>query len=190
MSDTRDMSGSPCVQCRVSPEIKARLHAVAEQQQVTESVLLKRLLGAALLSSGVSDANAVEPIEPVVRNARVFVRLRPEDYVLLRERAASRDMASATYASIVLRTHLRSVAPFPERVLLELKRAVAELGAIGRNLNQIARVANQTGRLAGPNSQDLQALLRALAALRDHVKGAIRSNTASWESGHAETPHR
>ena len=184
------MSGSPCIQCRVSPEIKARLRAAADEQQVTESVLLKRLLGVALLSSGTSASKAVEPLEPMARNARVFVRLRPEDHVLLRERAASRGMASATYASIVLRTHLRSVAPFPERVLLELKRAVAELGVIGRNLNQIARVANQTGRLAGPSSQDLQALLRALVALRDHVKGAIRSNTASWESGHAETPHR
>jgi hypothetical protein len=82
------------------------------------------------------------------------------------------------------------VAPFPERMLAEFKRAVAELGSIGRNLNQIARVANQTGRVAGPSSQDLQALLRACTALRDHLKGTIRANTASWESGHAETTHR
>jgi hypothetical protein len=115
------MSGSPCIQCRVSPEIKARLHAAAEQQQVTESVLLKRLLGAVLLSSETSASQAVEPIAPAARNARAFVRLRPEDRVLLRERAASCDMAPATYASIFLRTHLRRVAPFPERLLVELK---------------------------------------------------------------------
>jgi hypothetical protein len=166
------------------------LHAAAEQQQVTESVLLKRLLGAALLGLRGLDSEAVEPIAPLARNARVFVRLRPEDHVLLRERAAGREIAPATYASIVLRTHLRGVAPFPERMFADLKRSVAELGAIGRNLNQIARVGNQTGRITGPSSQDLQALLRACAALRDHVKTLIRANTASWESGHAKTADR
>src|SRR6185437_5187702 len=186
MSDTAHMSGSPCVQCRVSPQIKARLHAAAEQLRVTESVLLKRLVESALLGSGMSESRAVEPIEPVARNARVFVRLRSEDHVLLRERAASREMATATYASIVLRTHLRGVGPLPDRELLELKRSVAELGAIGRNLNQIARAANQSGRFAGPSSQDLQALLRACVGLRDHVKQLIRANTVSWETGHVE----
>ena len=110
--------------------------------------------------------------------------------MLLRERPAGRGMATATYASIVLRSDLRAVAPFPEHVLVELKRAVAELGAIGRNLNQIARIANQTGRIAGPSSQDLQALLRACTALRDRMKELIRANILSWESGHAETPDR
>lgn len=190
MSDTTHMSGHPCVQCRVSSEIKARLRAAAEQQRVTESVLLKRLLESALFSAGVSDSRAFEPIEPVRRNARVFVRLRHEDHVLLRERAANREMATATYASIVLRTHLRGVALIPDRELLELKRSVAELGAIGRNLNQIALEANQPGRPAGPSSQDLLALLRACAGLRDYVKKLIRANTASWETGHVEAPNR
>jgi hypothetical protein len=181
------MAGNPCLQCRVSPETKERLRAVAEQQQVTESVLLKRLVESALFALGTPTTQVVEPIESVARDARVFVRLRPEDHVLLRERAASRDMARATYASMVLRTHLRNVAPVPDRELLELKRSVAELGAIGRNLNQIARVANQSGRLAGPSSQELLALLRACAGLRDYVKNLIRANIASWETGHAET---
>jgi hypothetical protein len=95
-------------------------------------------------------------------------------------------MAAATYASFLLRAHLRAVAPIPDRELAELKRSVAELGAIGRNLNQIARVANQTGRVNSPTGQDLRALLRACEALRDHVKGLIRANDLSWESGCAE----
>jgi len=52
-------------------------------------------------------------------------------------------MAAATYASFLLRAHLRAVTPMPDRELAELKRSVATLGAIGRNLNQIAREANQ-----------------------------------------------
>jgi Bacterial mobilisation protein (MobC) len=72
---------------------------------------------------------------------------------------------------LLLPAHLRSAAPIPERELAELKRSVAELGAIGRNVNQIARIANQTGRVNGPTDQDLRALLRACEAFRDHVKG-------------------
>ena len=127
------------------------------------------------------------PIKPVSRGARLYVRLRPEDHVLLRERANGRAMPAATYASFLLRAHLRSVAPIPDRELADLRRSVAELGAIGRNLNQIATVANRTGRVNGPTGQDLRALLRACEALRDHVKGLIRANDASWESGYAET---
>jgi len=181
------MAGNPCVQCRVAPSTKTRLRVIAHEHQLTESALLKRLVETALLqTAGTSGLGVSGPIEPVSRGARLYVRLRPEDHVLLRERASGRAMAAATYASFLLRAHLRAVAPIPDRELAELKRSVAELGAIGRNLNQIARVANQTGRVNGPSGQDLRALLRACEALRDHVKGLIRANGASWESGYAE----
>ena len=137
---------------------------------------------ALLQGAGTLDSDIAEQGGAVPRNARLFVRLRPDDHVLLRERAATRGMAAATYASIVLRTHLRGVARIPDREFAELKRSVAELGAIGRNLNQIARVANATGRVTGPNRQDLQALLRACSALRDHVKELVRANASSWEA--------
>lgn len=182
------MNAHPLIATRVTPETKARLRALAQQHQITDSALLKRFIDVALLQT-MSDAQATAPIEPVSRNARVFVRLRPEDHMLLRERATSREMATATYASIVLRAHLRAVAPLPDRELAELKISVAALGMIGRNLNQIARVANQTGHVTGPNAQDLRTLLRACEALRDHVKALIKANIASWETGHAEA-HR
>jgi Bacterial mobilisation protein (MobC) len=177
------MAGNPCIQCRVSYEVKARLHAIAEERGVTESALLKKFVDIALLqSAGTLDSNLGPKVEAAPRNARLFVRTRPDDHVLLRERAAARGMAAATYASIVLRTHLRGVARIPDREFAELKRTVAELGAIGRNLNQIARVANTAGQVTGPNRQDLQAILRACTALRDHVKELIRANAASWDT--------
>ena len=73
------------------------------------------------------------------RTARLMIRLRADDQILLRERAAARGMAPATYVSVLTRAHLRSLAPLPKEELPGLKRAVAELGSIGRNLNQIAR---------------------------------------------------
>jgi hypothetical protein len=66
---------------------------------------------------------------------------------------------------------------------------VAELGAIGRNLNQIARAANQGAKPTGPGREDLKAMLRVAEGLRDHVKALIGANQISWEQGRAETTH-
>jgi hypothetical protein len=68
-------------------------------------------------------------------------------------------------------------------------RSVAELGAIGRNLNQIARAVNQGGWPSGPGREDLQAMLRVAEALRDHVKALLRANQTAWKQGHAQTTH-
>jgi hypothetical protein len=95
-------------------------------------------------------------------------------------------MAAATYAGVLIRAHLRSLPPLPRHELLELKRSVAELGAIGRNINQLARAANQSGRVVAPGRDDLRSILRVCEGLRDHVKALIKANTRSWESGHAE----
>ena len=72
---------------------------------------------------------------------------------------------------------------------MALKRSVAELGAVGRNLNQIARAANQGGKPTGPGRQDLQAMLGVAEGLRDHVKALLKANRTSWEQGYAETTH-
>lgn len=50
-------------------------------------------------------------------------------------------MPTATYSSFPMRSHLRALAPLPDRELTALTMAIAELGAIGRNLNRVARVA-------------------------------------------------
>jgi len=96
-------------------------------------------------------------------------------------------MASATYVSVLVRSHLRSLAPLPKEELVALKRAVSELGAIGRNLNHVARAANQGARMDGVSHADFRAILKICEALRDHTKNLIKTNAASWMSGHAES---
>ena len=95
-------------------------------------------------------------------------------------------MPAATYVSVLTRAHLRRLAPLPKAELLALKCTVAELGSLGRNLNQIARAANQGERVSGPGREDMKAILRVSEALRDHVKALLRANLNSWEQGYAE----
>jgi hypothetical protein len=67
-----------------------------------------------------------------------------------------------------------------------MRHAVSELGAVGHNLNQIARAANRGGPVAGLGRDEFRAILKICEALRDHTKTLIKTNNASWASGHAE----
>ena len=176
------------MQCRVSAETKARLSVLANERGLTESALLHKLIELALLqTAGLPDQEALQAVPPVARGARLYVRLRSEDHLLLRERAEGRGMPAATYASLVLRAHLRAVTPLPDRELDELRRSIATLGAIGRNLNQLAHAANSNGNVPPSVGIELRALLRALVGLRDHVKAIVKANIDSWETGNAQT---
>jgi len=180
------MPASQLIAARVTTETKARFRALAEHQHLTESTLLKRMIDLAIRSVGADGGEVLHPDQGLARQARLYVRLRADDQLLLRERAAARQMAAATYVSVLVRAHLRALQPLPKQELTALKRVVAELGAIGRNLNQIARAANQGGRVAGPQREDLRAFLSVCEALRDNVKGVIKANLSNWEAGHAK----
>jgi len=174
------MSDGTQLKTWVTRETKQRFSAVARYQELSESALLKRLVDLMLRSTDAASYDASTSADPeTTRSTRLTVRLRPDDEALLRARAAARAMAPATYLSVLTRAHLRSLAPLPKEELQALKRSVSELGSIGRNLNQIARAANQGERVAGPGRDDLRALLRVCEGLRDHVTGLIASNLSS-----------
>ena len=173
---------------RVTSQTKQVVESIARQQQLTESAWLRRLITSTLSTAGavVKDTASVDGSEGSPRAARLMVRLVHEDQLLLQARAAERGMPSATYVSVVVRAHLRGVVPLPKDELQALRRAIAELSVIGRNLNQLARAANQGGRVTGPNRDELRALLRACEGLRDHFRRLLDANLRSWEVGHAE----
>lgn len=161
-----------------------RFRALAERQQVTESVLLKRLIDSAVHSVGQSDTEVLRSQHRQPRGSRLCVRLHPDDQLLLRERAAARQMAAATYVSVLVRAHLRTLSPLPKAELMALNRSVAELSAIGRNLNQLVRLAHQQGKVVGPSAEAATAFIKVCEVLRDHTKDLIKANTRSWETGH------
>lgn len=182
------MAATQFLKARVTEEEKRRVQVIARQALTSESVWLRRLIADALRDScdeEIAIARIRSAAEVRAPRHRVYVRLRRGDRDRLRDRAAAYQMASATYVSVLVRAHLNRLTPLPKDELITLKRSVAELGALGRNLNQIARAANG-GRVVGPTREDLHAILRVCEALRDNVKGVIRANVNAWEIGHAE----
>ena len=183
------MIADSLITARVTSEMKERFAALARYQALSESALLKRLVEAALVAVSAVKPEVPQAVEPVPINAKISVRLRTDDLWMLRDRAKARLMPTSTYVSLLIRSHLRAIAPLPTLELMELKRSVAEIGAIGRNLNQIARAVNQGEPPSGPGKADLQALLRALEGLRVHVKALINTNLESWRSGYEKANH-
>jgi hypothetical protein len=192
------MNCTEILKARVTPETKRQAQMVAARQMLSEAAWLKRLvireIGEADVSSaadpGTRRASCTHRQGGAVRDSNgcpkpVYVRLRDEDRLLLEARAAARGLRPATYLSVLTRSHLRSLAPLPKDELLALKRSIADLASLGRNINQIAKVANEGGRLPGSLREEFRAMLTICEALRDNTKALLKANVTSWETGHA-----
>ena len=102
------------------------LRVLAEREQITESALVRQLLEVMLRRSAAEGFPRLEALEKVSRDARLSVRLAPEDRILLSGRATAGGMPSATYVSVLVRSHLRNLTPLPKEELSALRRSVAE----------------------------------------------------------------
>lgn len=192
------MNCTEILKARVTPETKRKVQVLASRELLSEAGWLKRLVireVAALDVSSPDDLNirrsgCTRRHDRSVRDSKgcpkpVYVRLRDEDRLLLEARAAARGLRPATYLSVLTRSHLRLMAPLPKDELLALKRSIAELATLGRNINQIAKAANERGTLPGSVREDLRGMLRICEGLRDHTKSLLKANVVSWETGHA-----
>ena len=177
------------IACRVTSETKARVRRLAERDGITESALLRQLLDVVLRTAAPDDPPTIEAAGKVNRDARLNVRLEPEDWRLLRERARARGMASATYLSYLARSHLRDASPLPKAEYTLLKQSVEQLASVGRNLNQIARAMNQGDRASAPGRTEVLTMIKVAEGLRDHFKGLLDANNRSWGPGHGKTAH-
>lgn len=191
------MGATEVIKTRITPETKARVAEVTRVQLLTESIWLRRLVlrelravqpeGGQRHQSGASiDRAPGQCSNHRAPGSSLHVKLRSEDRLLLHERAAARGMASATYVAVLVRSNLRALAPLPRDELVVLKRAVSELGAVGRNLNRIAGAVNQGAGVAGISHDEFRAILKICEALRDHSKTVIKANAASWVAGYAK----
>lgn len=190
------MNCTEILKARVSPEVKLQAKAIADRELLTEAAWLKRAVMREIRAADGGGAESHESHrvgsegrqESMVRGSTgkpVYVRLRDEDRLLLEARAAARGMRTATYLAVLARAHLRGLTPLPKAELMSVKRTIGELAAIGRNINQIAKAANESGRLPSSARGEFRAMLKICEALRDNTKALLKANETSWSTGHA-----
>jgi hypothetical protein len=189
------------LKAHVSSEIKLQAKTVAEREFLSEAAWLKRLVLREIRACDGARSGELEPCRADSGHRRsgaagvadgcarpILVRLRSEDRLLLDARAEARGMRSATYVSVLIRSHMRQVAPLPKDELLALKHSIAELATIGRNINQIAKSVNGSGRAPGSVREEFRAMLKICEALRDNTKALLKSNEISWQTGESRAP--
>ena len=184
------MAADKFVSFRVDLEMKKLLQSLADREGITESRFLRRLLEPVINSTTLMEPPAA-PREIITRDKRLAIRLQAEDRKLLSERAEIRGVHSATYVALLVRSHLRAHPPLPAAEYLALKQSVAELRAVGRNLNQIARLMNQGG-VPSPSALtgELAAVKKLAPDLRDRVLALVEANERSWLAGDGKLGRR
>ena len=169
-----------------TPERKGQFAALAASRGLSESKLLGLLIDSVLERTPI-DEDGYERHGEAGKGDRITLRLRPDDGKWLRLRAQRRGMKYTTYATALIRAHVRANPPMPLEELARLERILAEISAIGRRLNQIAGAVRE-GLGVGPGlREELATVLKVVDELRQALREVVRVNRISWESADVET---
>jgi len=169
------------IAAHVSPAVHQRIKTIAAARGITVSSLVGEVVED-LIERSDQNEMVQATTEPPTLAERLTIRLRPGDRTLVERRASARRMKPSTYIAALVRSHLVEDPPLPPAELAELERAVAEVSAIGRNLNQIARALN-AGAIAPPTTVSIIGRsIEAVEAVREAARSYVRKAVASWEA--------
>ncbi|MGH8144277.1 MAG: hypothetical protein ACREU2_17400 [Steroidobacteraceae bacterium] len=164
----------PTLQTRCSVQTKNRFHALACAEGLKESILLRRMVTTVI-------AHHLDAVSALPRSdtrggqgghsGRVMLRLRPTETRAIRALAEPEGYSASAWIVRQLRYRLEGAIPFAKDELNELRDALRELGAVGRNLNSLVHILRRSDRLVGD--------LLYLPDLADKVERMRRALTAT-----------
>jgi antitoxin component of RelBE/YafQ-DinJ toxin-antitoxin module len=153
------------VQTRVSPEVRAKLEAVAGEAGLTVSGVLRLMIG------NVVGDDTPEPFKfpsQSRREGKVTVRLPLGVRGKLEEEAKARGVPDSTWVATMLRVrYRRSVQPLPPD-RRKFMRAFRKISGVAVNVNQMARAMNK----AVLTGSEIEVTAAELRALSDVLRGA------------------
>jgi hypothetical protein len=188
------MSGpSPIVKTRLKGPLHAHFLAEQEARGISESELLRL----ALQKLFESQAQGPTHVDRAAKHPRTQVAFRPEELSLERktvwmpaflmraatERAMGKGMSFSRWISALVQSNLTRRPVLTETELLAIEASTRELAAIGRNINQLARVLNeayfQTERI---RLDKLDELSRSITQTRETIGAMVRASRNSWRT--------
>jgi hypothetical protein len=191
MASTTPPAKSTALNLRISPDKKVALANLAAKQRLDISKLVMPLIDR-LLTEAHLDAPGTPEFEaegqgeePELTGQFSFWPL-PGDERFVKKYAAARNMKPATVLKLIVRAWITHNAPIPKHELAALGITSNQLGALGRNLNQLINHAHAGNY---PLPEELLALLERALYLsqqaRKEVGAIVKANIASWENDHA-----
>lgn len=176
------MPRSTTVKLRVTANQKARVRSLCRQKGSTESAFVRQVMETAALGARGIPCASDAPTARFRRSCRVSVRIRPDDGLLLRERARRHNLSISAYAARLVSDHVQAQLPLPTAELQALRTSIDEINTLGRDLNDVARALHRRERVHGPTNGELKALFAALVRLHERYKALVIANKSSWRS--------
>jgi AraC-like DNA-binding protein len=175
-------STKPELKARVGDEVKRAFHAAAEAHGLTESRLLEKLVETFLKRGDATPPPTPKPEpETAVRSRQAHARLTPAEHAELGRVAATRGMSRGTYLAELFRANVYEQPRFSDVEINALHQAAAQLAAVGRNINQIARALNTSlDEAHRATALDFEHLKNMIDEQRAYVNDLVRSNMRSW----------
>ena len=162
-----------------SDETKGQFHALAAGFDLSEAMLLRRMVAAVVVQGG-KGAAAVPKSDIGGRRGghggRLMLRLRPTEVRAIRALAEPEGCSAQAWIVRQLPHRLEGAVPFTEEELDELRDAIRELAALGRNLNTLLHVLHRSDRFE-EGRLDLQTLHAGVDTLRKTVTATMTRAT-------------
>ncbi len=170
----------PTIIARIEPDTKTRFQALAKARRLTQSELLRAIV----LSVTGQNTLAEQPIMPEPENAdldRLTVRLPRGLKKAVASKAKSTGMTSSRWVAALIQSNLTANPVMTGAEIEALQASTRELAAIGRNINQIARVLNDAFYETEKVRLDkLEELNKAITENRDAIRDLVRASNGVW----------
>jgi len=177
--------GTSTLQTRCTADIKNRFRALAKGHGLTESILLRRMI-AAVLTQHADEVLAFSTTQTLGgrggHGGQIKLRLRLGEVRAIRALAEPEGYSAQAWIVRQLRHRLEGAVPFAKDELSELREALRELGALGRNLNKLLHLLQRSDRFLD-ESLDLQILATSVERLR---RAVTESMTRATHRGHRD----
>lgn len=176
------------IKIRIHPEKKEALFAVAKKKQLDVSKLLMQEIDKLVDNVGETPLNEGREGQDdyLSQMGKITFRPLPGDELFLKHYASKRDSTPANAMRLILRSWRAKNPPLPKNELSLLAVTSNQLAAIGRNLNQLVKLAHsgvspQQDGVIGLIDQAREEMHRASETIDD----IVRTNQTSWESDYA-----
>lgn len=168
----------PRIVKRITPEQKEVWQTFCKDRGISESDMLGLLIERVTAGQVINDSKGLE--EP--RTGKVTIRLSPDDVQRMTARAKAEGFPSrTTWLTNLAMATLSKEPVLTDAEINSLRESNRELAAIGRNLNQIARVLNvefrESDRL---NREAIEALSSRIEEHKDMVAQLLDRNLNRW----------
>ncbi len=169
----------PRIEARISEQEKSHWRQFCESKGISETVMLKMMLQQ--LTSANSSSAPVK--SSATKNKKVSIRLTPHQQKTLHQKSQQEGYLNQSHW--VLACVLANLFKEPVLTVDEIKalhESSRQLAAIGRNLNQIARVLNIEFRESNKMTKEAIDLLTAnINKHKLHVAKLLHKNRHRWD---------